>query len=326
MKKHRVFVTRMIPQAGLDLLAPFCRVEVNPHDKPLGREELLRLVADKHGVIGLLTDHIDAEFFNAAKELKGYANYAVGYDNIDLTEASARKIPVSNTPDVLTRATAELAWALLFATARRIVETDRHMRSGNWDGWGPLQFIGADVGGKTLGIVGPGRIGTAMALMSRGFDMRVVYASSSGRANQVLDDGLGALNLSFDELLRESDFISIHCPLNQGTRHLFNARAFELMKPTAFVLNTARGPVIDEQALVRALKQGEIAGAGLDVYEFEPKMADGLAALDNVVVLPHIGSATVRARTDMAVLAAENLLAMLQGRPPKTCLNPEVLA
>jgi glyoxylate reductase len=198
------------------------------------------------------------------------------------------------------------------------------MRSGTWPGWGPLQFIGGDVTGKTLGIVGAGRIGTAMARMSRGFDMPVLYTSSSGRRNETLDKELNARLVSFGELLEESDFISLHTPLTPGTRHLFGTEAFRRMKKTAYIINTARGPVIDEQALLTALKAGAIAGAGLDVYENEPALTPGLAELDNVVLLPHIGSGTESARTDMSVLAARNMLAMLKGQRPETCLNPEI--
>ncbi len=324
MLKPKVYVTRLIPQAGLDLLQDSCEVEVNPEDRPLTREELLAHVADKHGVIGLMTDRIDAEFFDAARVLRGYANFAVGYDNIDVAEATRRRMPVSNTPGVLTLATAELAWALLFAVARRIVATDRIMRSGTWPGWGPLQFLGLGVTGKTLGIVGAGRIGTAVALMSKGFGMQVLYTNVSGRENQTLKTELGARLVSFGELAAESDFISIHTPLTPATRHLFRAETMALLKPTAILINTARGPVIKEDDLVAALSSRRIAGAGLDVYEFEPRMAEGLAELDNAVITPHIGSATTSSRTGMALLAARNLLAMLRGERPESCLNPEI--
>lgn len=324
MSRPRIFVTRRIPEAGLTRLRAAFDVVVNPDDRPLTTEELHRGIADADAVIGLLTDRIDAAFFDAAPHLKGYANYAVGYDNIDMTEATRRGIPVSNTPDVLTMATAELAWALLFAVARRVVETDAVMRSGAWTGWGPLQFIGADVSGRTLGIVGAGRIGTAMARMSAGFGMRVLYTSSSSR-NEELERDLGARRVDFDELLRESDFISIHTPLRPSTRHLFNAEAFRRMKNTAILINTGRGPVIKEDDLVAALRSGEIGGAGLDVYETEPRMADGLRDCPNTVLLPHIGSATHSTRDNMALLAAENIEAMLAGTKPPTILNPEVL-
>lgn len=324
MNRPKVFVTRRIPDAGLDMLEARCDVAVNPEDRAMTRDELLAAVADADGVIGLLTDRIDAGFFDAAPRLKGYANYAVGFDNIDVAEATRRGLPVSNTPDVLTDATAELAWALLFAAARRVVESDAVMRSGKWSGWGPMQFIGGDVTSKTLGIVGAGRIGTAMAMMSRGFNMRVLYTRVSG-PNEVLDRELTARHVELDELLAESDFISIHVPLTDRTRHLFDARAFSRMKQRAVLINTSRGPVINEADLVEALRTGEIAAVGLDVYENEPAMAAGLADCPNAVLLPHVGSATRSARDDMAILAAENLLAMLTGKTPPTCLNPEVL-
>jgi glyoxylate reductase len=272
-----------------------------------------------------MADRIDGEFFDAAPHLRGYANYAVGYDNIDVPEATKRHIPVSNTPGVLTDATAELAWSLLFAVARRGVELDAVMRSGQWSGWGPLQFLGTDVCGKTLGIVGAGRIGTAMALMSKGFRMPVVYSNSSGRRNEVLEKELGARLVSFEELLERSDYISLHAPLTPQSKHLFNTQSFSHMKKTAILINTGRGPLIKEDDLVQALKNGVISGAGLDVYEFEPRMAEGLAALPNAVLLPHIGSATETTRTNMATLAARNLLAMLRNERPETCLNPEAL-
>lgn len=326
MSLPKIFITRQIPENALEILQPCATVHVNKQDRPMARQELLDAVADAVGVIGLLTDRIDAEFFDAAPQLRGYANYAVGYDNIDVLEATRRGIPVSNTPDVLTKATAELAWALIFATARRVVETDGIMRSGLWPGWGPLQFIGADISGKTLGIVGAGRIGTAMALMSRGFEMPVLYLESpSGRRNAILETKLNAECVSLNRLLAESDVISIHCPLTPNTRHLFDINAFRRMKSTAILVNTARGPIIKEDDLVQALQEKIIGAAGLDVYENEPCMAAGLAKQPNAVLLPHVGSATRSAREGMAALAAQNLLAMLNGDRPPTCLNPEVL-
>lgn len=321
---YKVFVTRRIPQAGLDLLAEKCDVEVYPEDGPLPREKLLEIVRDKHGVLGLLSDKIDAAFFDAAKELKGYANYAVGFDNIDVPEATRRGIPVSNTPDVLTEATAELSWALLFGVARRVAEGDRDVRADAWPGWGPLQYLGQGVTGKTLGIVGAGRIGAAMALMSKGFKMPVLYTNHSGRPNKTLEQELNAKLVPFEQLVRESDYISIHAPLTPDSRHMFNAATFKAMKSTVIIVNTGRGPVIDEAALVDALRNEEIAGAGLDVYEHEPALVEGLADLRNTVLLPHVGSATKETRDAMALLAARNLLAMLEGREPETCLNPEI--
>ena len=319
-----VVVTRAIPDAGLALLRQKATVWVNPEDRPLTRDELLVQAAEADGVIGLLTDRIDAGFFDVAKRLRGYANYAVGYDNIDVPEATRRGLPVSNTPDVLTQATAELAFALILAVARQVVASDAVLRSGNWPGWGPLQFIGTQLAGKTLGIYGPGRIGTAVARLSRGFAMPIVTCGGR-KPNEILAREFGAVSLPFKEFLAAADVISITAPLTPDTRHAFDAAAFAGMKPTALLVNTGRGPIIDEAALVAALKQGRIAGAGLDVYEFEPRLTQGLAELPNVVITPHIGSATAEARDGMAVLAANNLLAMLEGALPPTCLNPEVL-
>ncbi len=320
-----VVVTRAIPEAGLDLLRRHAAVWVNPEDRPLTREELLARAKDADGVIGLLTDRVDAGFFDACPKLRGYANYAVGYDNIDVPEATRRGLPVSNTPDVLTQATAELAFALILAAARHVVASDAVLRSGQWPGWGPLQFIGMELSGKTLGIYGPGRIGLAVARLSRGFDMKIV-ACGGRKPNETLVKEFGAAYLPFEEFLAAADVVSINAPLTETTRHAFNAAAFARMKPTALLVNTGRGPIIDEAALVTALREGRIAGAGLDVYEFEPRLAEGLAALPNVVVTPHIGSATTEAREGMAVLAARNLIAMLEGTAPPTCLNPEALA
>ncbi|QAZ68873.1 2-hydroxyacid dehydrogenase [Solidesulfovibrio carbinolicus] len=320
-----VVVTRAIPEAGLALLRERASVWVNPEDRPLGRDELLAQAKDADGVIGLLTDRIDAGFFDACPKLRGYANYAVGYDNIDVPEATRRGLPVSNTPDVLTQATAELAFALILATARHIVASDAELRSGQWPGWGPLQFIGTQLTGKTMGIYGPGRIGLAVARLSRGFDMKIVTCGGR-KPNPALVAEFGAAALPFEAFLAAADVISITAPLTDTTRHAFNAAAFARMKPTALLVNTGRGPIIDEAALVVALREGRIAGAGLDVYEFEPRLAEGLAALPNVVITPHIGSATTEAREGMAVLAANNLIAMLEGTTPPTCLNPEVLA
>jgi len=318
----KIYVTRKIPEAGMNILEPLYDVEVNPHDRPLTRAELLEKVAGADGVISLLTDRIDAEVFDTAKRCRGFANFAVGYDNMDVAEATRRKIPLSNTPDVLTNATAEMAWALLFAAARRVVESDTVMRAGEWKGWGPLQFIGQEVTGATLGIIGAGRIGKAFAMKSRGFDMKLLYTDEYPSAD--LEKNLGARKVSLEELLAQSDFVSVHVPLMPGTRHLIDAKALGLMKKTAVLINTSRGPVVDEAALVQALRNGTIAAAGLDVYEKEPRAAEGLAELSNVVMTPHTASATVTSRNGMAVKAATNLIAMLEGKVPPDCLNPTI--
>lgn len=316
-----VYVTRRIPNAGLDLLRPACAtLDVNPHDRAASRAELLDGVRGRDGVLCLLTDQIDDAIMEAAGPgCKVLANYAVGYNNIDVEAARRRGIRVTNTPGVLTDATADLAWALLFAAARRIVESDRHMRTGAWNGWGPMQFLGQDVTGATLGVVGAGRIGTAFAMKSTGFRMRVVYTSR--RPNLEMEAKLGARRLELDELLSVSDFVSLHVPLGPETRHLIGRKALARMRPNAVLINTSRGPVVDEAALVEALRAGRIAAAGLDVYEDEPRAAPGLLDLPNVVACPHIGSATVTARSRMAEMAARNLLAVLEGREPP---NPVV--
>ena len=319
-----VYVTRRIPEPGIDLLRrSHAEVEVNPHDRALAREELLGAVRGRDGILCQLGDRIDAEVMDAASGCKVFSNYAVGYDNADVAEATRRGIAVCNTPDVLTDATADLAWALLFAVARRVVEGDAITRSGKFGGWGPMTMLGGDVTGKTLGILGAGRIGTAMALKSRGFRMRVLYAHP--RANETLERELDARRVDVDALFRESDFVSIHVPLRESTRHLVTACLLALMNPAAVLINTARGAVVDERALVEALKNRRIAGAGLDVYENEPKLSPGLAELPNVVLTPHVGSATIETRTRMAVLAAQNLLDVLEHRRPQAILNPEVL-
>ncbi|NLV32614.1 MAG: D-glycerate dehydrogenase [Acidobacteria bacterium] len=312
-----VFVTQPIPQPGLDLLAgahPHFRI--NPEERVLGRAQLLEGVRGAAGILALLTDRIDAEVLDAAgPQLRIVANMAVGFDNIDLRAASARGVMVTNTPGVLTDATADLAWALLFAAARRIPEAERFLRAGRFRYWGPLLFLGADVAGRTLGVVGAGRIGSAVARRARGFDMKVLYCNRSPRPG--LESELGARKVPLEELLAEADFVSLHLPLTPETRHLIDARALALMKPTACLINTGRGPLVDEAALVEALAAGRPAGAALDVFEREPEVHPGLLARDDVVLTPHIGSATVSARARMAEMAAENLLAGLRGeRPP----------
>jgi len=319
-----VYITRRIPQQGIDVLTDAgARVEVSPHDRVLAHEELLAAVRGRDAVLCLLTDPIDAEVIGAADRCRIFANYAVGYNNIDVAAATARGIAVTNTPGVLTDATADLAWALLFATARHIVEGDQFTRAGKFHGWAPMLFLGGDISGRTLGIVGAGRIGTAVALRARGFRMRVLYHGTS--QNEAIEQAVGAERVGLDTLLRESDFVSLHVSLNESTHHLIGPRELALMKPTATLINTSRGPVVDEVALVEALRQGQIAGAGLDVYEDEPQLTPGLAELPNVVIPPHLGSATVGTRTKMATLAATNVVAMMRGETPPNIVNPEVL-
>jgi glyoxylate reductase len=297
-------------------------VAMSPHDRPLTPEELRFAIADCDAVLCLLTDRIDAAAMDAAPRCKVFANMAVGYNNIDVAEATRRGILVTNTPGILTEATADLTWALILGVARRVAEGDREMRAGRYPGWGPLYMLGGDVTGATLGLVGPGRIAVAVAERAAGFRMRVLYYGR--RANPELD-ALGATQVDLERLLAESDYVSLHVPLNPETHHLIDAAALARMKPTAYLINTARGPVVDEAALVAALRAGTIAGAGLDVYEREPVMAEGLAECPSTVLLPHLGSATIATRAAMARMAAENLVAVLQGRRPPNLLNPEAL-
>jgi len=318
--KASVYVTRRIPEAGLQLLRDAIGdFDMNPEDRVLKPEELLHAVRGRDAVLCLLTDKIDDSVFESAgTNCKVFANYAVGYNNIDLDAAKRRGIQITNTPGVLTHATADLAWTLLFATARRLVEASDHIRSGQWNGWGPMQFVGQDITGATLGVVGAGRIGREFALKSSGFGMKVLYTSP--RANPDLEQKLGATKVELDELLKQSDFVALHVPLKPETTHLIGARELGLMKPTAVLINTARGPVVDEAALFEALKSRKIFGAGLDVFENEPAVYPGLLELPNVVALPHIASATHATRDKMATMAVENLLAALDGHTPPNAL------
>lgn len=318
-----VFITRKIPEEGVNILKTVCqRVEVNPHDSPLTYDELLKEAKGRDAIITMLSDRIDARLMQEAANLKIVANYAVGYDNIDVKAATARGIVVTNTPGVLTDSTADMAWALLFSITRRIVEGDKLTRAAKFTGWAPMMLLGGDLVGKTLGIIGAGRIGTAMAMRSRGWNMRVLYMTQQSR-NAVLEEMLGAQRVDLEMLLRQSDFISLHAPLSEKTRHLIGAKELSLMKRTAYLINTGRGAVIDEAALVHTLRNKQIAGAGLDVYEEEPKLKPGLAELDNVVLAPHLGSATNETRAKMAVIAAENIVAVLHNQRPNNCVNPE---
>jgi len=318
----KVFVTREIPTPGLDLLRKEFTVSVNPYDRVLSKEELMKSVQGKDGLLCLLTDQVDRDVIYAEPKLKMIASYAVGYDNIDVSAATERGIPVSNTPGVLTETTAELAWALLFSVARRIVEGDSFTRTGQFKGWAPLLMLGQDATNKTLGIIGAGRIGTAFALKSKGFDMKVIY--SDEQRNEQLERELGAKKVPLPKLLKESDYVSIHVPLMKATHHLIGEKELKMMKKTAVLINTARGPIIDEAALIKALKEHWIFGAGLDVYEKEPEISRELKSLDNVVLQPHTGSGTIETRTKMALMAAENLIEGLKGNIPPNCINKEV--
>mgnify|MGYP000229958348 CR=1 FL=1 len=323
----RVFVTRPIPDEGLRLLykAFGNDVIVPKDDRPITREALLEGVRGVHGLLPILTDTIDEEVFEAAgPQLKVVANYAVGYNNVDVVSATRRGIVVTNTPGVLTETTADMAWALMMAAARRVTESERYLRAGEWTSWGPQLFLGVDIHGRTLGIFGMGRIGQAMARRACGFDMRVIYHDAI-RLPADRENELNAVHVDKPTLLAESDFISIHCPLLPETTHAFGAKEFACMKPSAVLINTARGPIVDEAALAEALSAGRLFAAGLDVYEREPEIHSALLACQNAVMVPHLGSATRATRGRMAEMAATNLIAALLGHPVPNCVNPDVL-
>ena len=324
MKKPNVYVTRMIPEPAIELLRQYCEVEVNPDDRVLEKSELIEKVRGRDAVLCLLTDTIDDEVFEAAgPKCKLFANYAVGFNNVDVQAATKRGIIIANTPGVLDNATADLAWTLLFSVARRIVEADSYLRAGKFKGWGPMLLLGRDITGKTLGIIGTGRIGANLAKKASGFDMKILY--NDVKPNLSFEEETGGVMVDKETLLREADFISLHVPLMPSTTHLIGEKEFKLMKKTAILINTSRGPVVDEKALVKALRDGEIWGAGLDVFENEPELEPGLDELDNVIIVPHIASATIDARTNMGMIAVRNIINVLTGKEPETCVNPEVL-
>lgn len=322
MTKPKVFVTRIIPDKGLDLVREFCDADVWDGELPPPREEILRRAQGVDGLLSLLTDKIDGEVMDAAGAgLKVISNYAVGFDNIDVDAATARGIPVGNTPGALTDATADFAFALLMSAARRLPEGDRFVRDGKWQTWGPMLLLGSEVHGATLGLVGFGRIGQAMARRASGFDMRVIYYDPN--AQPVPE--LGATPVDFETLLEESDFISLHTPLTPDTHHLIDAEALSRMKRTAVLVNTSRGPVVDMDTLYEALRDRKIFAAALDVTDPEPlPSTHPLLTLDNLVIAPHIASASHTARGKMAWMAANNLIAGLKGEPLPNCVNPQV--
>ena len=327
----RIFVTRPIPEAGLAVLrAAASEVDVAPtrDGDATPREQVLAGAQDADVHVSLLTEAVDRQLLESAPRLLGVANYAVGFNNVDVEAATALGVPVSNTPGVLTDTTADLAWTLLMAVARRVVPADRYMRAGKYRIWGPSLMLGADIsrGGdgrrKVLGIVGFGRIGQGMHRRAQGFDMRVLAHDPPMKGIIEARDDVEYAELN--ELLEASDFVTIHTDLNPSTHHLFNARAFGQMKKTAYLINTARGPVVEEAALVEAVRSGAIAGAGLDVFEHEPAFHPGLAELDAVVMLPHIASASVATRDRMATMCAENAVSHLRRERAPNCVNPEV--
>jgi len=321
--KPKVFVSRPIPDQGLDLVKESCDGEIWEGELPPPRDVLLSKVKDIEGILCLLTERVDAELLDSAPNLKVVSNMAVGFDNIDVAECTKRGIPVGNTPGVLTDTTADLAWALLMVGARRIVEGMDYVRAGKWKSWGPMLLLGQDVYGATLGIIGLGRIGAAVAKRARGFDMRILYYDVRRRKDMEAEWGLEYVDL--DALLRESDFVTIHTILSPETHHLMGEREFQLMKETAILVNAARGPIVDPEALYEALKEGQIAYAALDVTEPEPiNMDNPLLELDNIIIVPHIGSASYATRDKMAEMAARNLIAGLKGERLPNCVNPEV--
>jgi len=323
MAKPKVFATHSLFDAARQILQETCEVEYWAKPERPPREEVLRRVKDKEGLVCLLTEKINEDFLRAAPKLRIAANVAVGFDNIDVAVCTKRGVVATNTPGVLDETTADFAWTLLMAVARRLSEGEALARSGNWKNWDLDQLVGTDVWGKTLGLVGFGRIGRAVARRASGFQMKVIYTDAQ-RAPAEVESALKAEFRDMNALLAESDFVSVHVPLLPETRGLFDAPKFNRMKPTAFLINTARGPVVDEAALVAALEAGKIAGAGLDVYENEPFIHPGLKRA-NVVLAPHIASASLETRTKMACIAAENVVALFMGQRPANMLNPEVL-
>jgi glyoxylate reductase len=318
MAKPLVVVTRAVPREALELLASHAHVDANEADTGYTPAELISHARSADAMISLLTDRIDDALLGAAPKLKVVANVAVGYDNIDVAAAARRGIVVTNTPGVLTDATADFAWALCLAVVRNVVPADRFVREGRFREWMMMEFHGGDLAGRTLGIAGFGRIGQAVARRGRGFGMHVIYANPR-RVAQAIEGETGAHFVDKETLLASSDVLSLHVPLVPATRHYLGDAEFALMKRSAYVINTARGPVIDEPALARALAAGAIRGAGIDVFEREPAVDPALLAAPNTVLAPHIGSATTETRTKMALMAAENVIAVLAGRPP---VNP----
>ena len=325
MAEPKIVVTRRIPEPAVEILREAGDVWVSPDDRPLEVSELHEAIAGADVVVTLLHDKVDDAFLDAAgDQLRAVCNVAVGFDNIDVPAATKRGVLVTNTPAVLTEATADLAMTLILAVTRRIGEGERLIRSREPWSWHMFMLLGTGLQGKTLGVVGMGAIGQSLARRAKAFGMDIVY-SDARQAPAEVEQELGARRVELDELLRTADVVSIHAPLMDETRHLINADTLGLMKESAYLVNSARGPIIDEAALVDALKAGKIAGAGLDVYENEPETHPGLVDLDNVVLLPHLGSATIETRTAMGVLAAENAVLALRGERPKTPVNPEVL-
>jgi glyoxylate reductase len=320
-----ILISRLLPEEALARARSRAHVDLHQADQPLGPAELISRLKGRQGLVCLITDAIDAALLAACPDLKVVSNVAVGFNNIDVAAATARGVVVTNTPDVLTETTADFAWTLLMATARRVVEADRYVRAGKFTQWEFMLLLGGDVHGKTLGIIGFGRIGRAMARRALGFDMRVLYQDAVA-ADPATERELRATRTDTATLLQESDFVTLHTPLLPETQHLINAQSLRTMKKTAYLVNASRGPVVDEAALAQALKEGWIAGAGIDVFEREPEVHPALMSLPNVVLAPHIASASSDTRLKMANLAVDNCLAVLEGKMPPTPVNPEVLS
>lgn len=324
MTRPKILVSRSIPDEAMALLKPHFEVEQYDKHTAIPRSLLLKKIKDKDGLLCILTEKVDEELLSKASALKAVSTYSVGFDHIDVKACTRRGVAVTNTPGVLTETTADFTLALLLASARRVVEGDAFMRAGKYKAWDPMMFLGTDVHGKTLGIVGFGRIGQAVARRAKGFGMKIVYFDTQ-RLFPEVEKQFDAQFLELDDLLRQSDFVSLHTVLDASTRHLIGEKAFALMKRSAYLVNAARGPIVDEKALVKALKAGRIRGAALDVYEFEPKMVPGLSKLSNVILAPHLASASLETRTKMGMMAAEGLVDVLAHRKkPAYAVNPEV--
>ena len=319
----RVLITHKLADEAVAVARQACDVHFTPLDPSPDAATLRQAVVGMDGIISVVTDMIDAAFLDAGADLKVVANVAAGYDNVDVPAATQRGVVVTNTPGVVTESTAELTWGLLFSIARRIPEADRYIRAGKWKEWRLMMLLGHDVHGRTLGIVGMGNIGQAVARRASGFGMTILYHNRH-RLPEALESELGATWVELDTLLQSADFVSVHTPLSAATRHLIGERELRMMQPTAYLINTSRGSVVDEAAVIRALQEQWIAGAGLDVFEQEPEVPQALKELENVVLLPHIGSASIASRTRMAVMAAQSAVAVLHGERPQHVVNPEV--
>lgn len=322
--KKKVFISGKIPQVAYKILSE--EFEVSMHDdlRLLSKEEIIKGLEGKDALLCLLSDSIDTEIIESNPQLQVISNYGAGFNNIDIGTAGSRGIPVTNTPDVSTAATADLTIGLMIAIARRIVEGDKETRAGRFKGWAPLYHLGVEVTGKTFGVIGMGNIGQAVTRRAKAFDMDVIYTSRT-RLSEEVEKELGVTYMSLEEVLKKSDFLSLNLSYSPATYHMIGAKELELMKPTAYLINAARGPLVDEKALLESLKKQTIAGAALDVYEFEPKVTEGLEKLEQVILTPHIGNATVETRDAMAEIAARNIIAVLKGEEPLTCVNKAYL-